>query len=277
MKGLRLGKRICVFLLMLILTAVLLGGCESKRSAGFSVWFFNVGKADSILLDCGGSYVLIDCGEKDTGKELVQALQNKGIKKLEYLIITHFDKDHVGGAARVLKNIEVGCVMQNEREKDSDEYDDYVEAVKLSKVKVMTVRDEESFTLNGTSFRVTPGEGGYDKDKSNNFSLVTSVDREGVKFLFAGDVQSERIEEMLDKGLEHCDVLKVPYHGREEEMLDELLEALTPETAVITSSDKEPESDSSMEALQKAGVKTYLTRQGTVCISVSDGEYSVKQ
>ena len=266
---------------ILILMIILLCGCGASGSyvqgAEFYAWFFNVGKADSILLDCGGKYVLIDCGEKDTGKELVKALQDKGIKKLDYLLITHFDKDHVGGAARVMENLEIGTVLQNDREKDSDEYDDYVEAVKNSGVNVVTVRDEYAFDLNGSEFTVTAGKGGYDKDKSNNHSLVTRVDAKGVSFLFTGDVQSERIEEMLDAGVEHCDVLKVPYHGREEEKLDELLKALTPKTAVITSSVKEPESESSLEALKEAGVATYLTRKGTVCIAVADGEYQVRQ
>ena len=280
MKLINRYKRILSLIAVLMLTAAVLCSCTAKdasETAGFKAWFFNMGKADSILLDCGGKYVLIDCGEKNTGKELVKALADGGVKKIDYLIITHFDKDHVGGASRVLQYLKVGTVLQNSREKDSDEYDDYVEAVKLSGVDVVTVREEYTFEVNGTEFTVTPGAGGYDKDKSNNFSLVTEVNAYGVKFLFAGDVQTERIEEMLEDGLEDIDVLKVPYHGKEEEKIDELIAALTPEAAVITSSDKEPESDSTMQALSEAGVTTYLTRQGTVCVSVENGTYSVEQ
>ena len=266
----------------LLIYAVILCACTAKDkadggSADLCVRFFDMGKADSMLLDCGGKYMLIDCGEKNSGKELVKALKEQGIDELEYLVITHFDKDHVGGAEKVLKNLRVKNVLQNSREKNSDEYEDYVEAVSAAEVKLITVRDEYSFDLNGTGFRVTAGAGGYDKDKSNNFSLVVTADHEGISFLFAGDIQSERIEEMLADGAEHADILKIPHHGGEEEELPALLNALTPSVAVITSSDEEPESESTMEALKEAGVKTYLTREGTVCINVKNGNYEVKQ
>ncbi|MCR5118774.1 MAG: MBL fold metallo-hydrolase [Lachnospiraceae bacterium] len=264
-----------ILAMVIVLLFVSCGSAE--ETAGFKAWFFNAGKADAILLDANGSYVLIDCGERNTGKELVKALKDKGIRKLDYLIITHFDKDHVGGAPDVLEEIEVGKVLQNSREKDSDEYDDYVEAVKKCGTGVVTVREEYSFELKGAAFKVTPGKGGYDKDKSNNFSLLTSVDAEGVRFLFAGDVQTERIEEMLEDGLEHADVLKLPHHGQEEEKIKELLAAVTPGIAVITSSDKEPESDEVVQALKDVGALVYLTRKGTVCVTAADGEPQVKQ
>ena len=268
-------ERVLCIMAALILTAALFCSCGAEGGKSCDVWFFNVGKADAILLDLAGKYVMIDCGEKDTGKELVKALKEKGINRLEYLIITHFDKDHVGGAARVLEELTVGCVLQNAREKDSDEYDDYVDAVKKSGVATVTVRERYDFETGGASFSVIPGAGGYDKDKSNNYSLVTAANIGGVSFLFAGDIQTERIDELLADGAVHADILKVPYHGKEEERFTELLAAVSPEVAVITSSDKEPESESSMEALKAAGVTTYLTREGTVRISVKDGTYSV--
>ena len=54
---------------------------------------------------------MIDCAEKDDGKDIAEFLEKKGITNLDYLIITHFDKDHIGGAAKVLHSVYVNMWM----------------------------------------------------------------------------------------------------------------------------------------------------------------------
>ena len=64
--------------------------------------------------------------------------------------------------------------------------------------------------------------------------------------------------------------MKIPHHGGEDELMDELIAAVTPEYAVITSSDEEPEADSTVDALDAVGAETYYTRVSPVAI-LSDG------
>ena len=80
----------------LIALCLLLAGCAGGEAANeLTAVFFNVGKADAILLSDGEMAVLIDAGENGDGKDVAEAIRARGIERLDLLIITHFDKDHV--------------------------------------------------------------------------------------------------------------------------------------------------------------------------------------
>ena len=92
-------------LCMLLLACLALTGCaaESADAGGdeLTAVFLDVGKADAILLYNGEMAALIDAGENDDGDAVVEAIRARGIERLDLMIITHFDKDHVGGADKV--------------------------------------------------------------------------------------------------------------------------------------------------------------------------------
>ena len=155
-------KRLAVLLLA---AALLLTGCAgdvtetapaSAEGSDLEVHFFDAGAADAILLTTENSAVLIDTGEKGFGKTILAYLEEKRIEQIDYLIITHFDKDHVGGAAKVLNSIPVGKVLQSNQPKDSDEYENYVEALVNAGVNPVTVRETYVFTVDGVSYTVDP-------------------------------------------------------------------------------------------------------------------------
>ena len=269
----RLGKLAA----LLLAVALPLSACGAKKApeggaaANLEAHFFDAGKADAILLTTENSAVLIDAGEKGFGKTILAYLEKKGVEKLDYLIVTHFDQDHVGGAAKVINNIAVGTVLQSNRPKDSGEYEGYVEALDKAGVEPVTVRETYGFVLDGVAYSVDPPrQVKYSADSSNNSSLIVSVQNGGNRFLFAGDAQTERLAEFLDTNPAPCDVLKVPHHGRDEPLLGALLESVKPAYAVITSSDGEPESEAAVRTLEQAGVRVLLTREGAVTLR-SDG------
>ena len=267
-------KRLALLLaLMLLLTA-----CGAKKApdaggsaAELTVQFFDAGKADAILLTTANSAVLIDTGEKGFGKTILAYLEDQGIEKLDYLIVTHFDQDHVGGAAKVINNIAVGAVLQSNRPKDSEEYEKYVKALNNAGIEPLTVRDAYAFTLDGVTYAVDPPrKNSYAEDESNNSSLIVSVTNGENRFLFTGDAQTERLAEFLDANDTAYDVLKLPHHGKDEPLMSALLESTGPAYAVITSSDDEPESATVVGELERAGVTVLLTREGAVTLR-SDG------
>ena len=88
-----------------------------------------MGKADALVLKQAGHTVLIDTGEKDDGDKIVRFLKNQGIHSVDLLVITHFDKDHVGGAAKVLEHMEVNAVFMPDYEGTRPEYDSFLEAL----------------------------------------------------------------------------------------------------------------------------------------------------
>ena len=274
------AKLIC-FCAMLLCAAVLLSACGSGAApasgdgagsdtapdAGtlLHVHCFSAGKADAFLLYTGQSAVLIDCGEKGFGKEILAFLEAEGIQKLDALIITHFDKDHVGGAARVLNNFPVDTVLQSNYPKDSEEYEKYCTALANAGLEAVTVGETLDFTLDGVRYTVDPPrKQSYSADPSNNSSLIVAVRNGENSLLFTGDSQDARLAEFLSGDWGSFDVLKVPYHGHAQPLLQELIAAVAPSLAVITSSDAEPEDPETLALLDAAGAEVWLTREGAV-------------
>ena len=260
--------------LALLLTACAVPAAETAAgTAGTALeaYFFDAGKADAILLTTADSAVLIDTGEQGFGKTILSRLEEMGIRQLDVLIVTHFDQDHVGGAAKVLNSIPVGTVLQSNQPKDSEEYEKYTAALSKAGIEPVTVRETYEFTLDGVSYTVDPPRQlEYGEDSSNNSSLIVSVQNGDNRFLFTGDAQTARLAEFLETLSAACDVLKLPHHGQEEPLLDALLAAASPSYAVITSSAEEPESDAVVRALEEAGIRVLRTRNGPVILR-SDG------
>lgn len=269
----------CIIPALLLCLALLLCGCggaaapaasavpSSGGGTELSVYCFSAGKADAFLLYTAESAVLIDCGEKGFGKEILAYMEQQGIGRLDYLVVTHFDKDHVGGAAKVLNSIPVGTVLQSNCPKDSEQYEKYLKAMDSAGIEPVTVRESLAFTLDGVAYTVDPPRrGDYDSDASNNSSLIVSVKNGENDLLFTGDAQNERLEEFLAANRTEYDVLKVPYHGHWQKLLPELVSSVRPSLAVITSSAEEPEDAETLALLEEAGAETFLTREGPILL-----------
>ena len=238
------------------------------------VTFIDAGKADAIVLHTNNSTVLIDTGLKSGGKELVQLIKSQGIDTIDYLILTHFDKDHVGGAARVIKKLKVNNIITSDYFKDSDEVEDYLEACDESGITPQILEDEISFTLDNVTYKVYPHIAStYSEKESNNSSLIISVEHGENRMLFTGDANNLRIEEFVTKQESNFkyQLLKVPYHGHYMECLPEFVNLIQPEYAVITSSQEEKEDKETVELLKGIGTNVLLTREGTIVVK-SDGK-----
>ena len=143
---------ICALLpVMLLLTGI---PATAEGTEQLQIHVFNFGKADSYLLMTDEAAVLIDCGESKNGKEIVQYLKEQKIESLDCLIITHFDKDHVGGAAKVMKSVSVKRVLQSNAPKDSKQVDKYLEALELTGIEAETVREELTMAVEGVNYTV---------------------------------------------------------------------------------------------------------------------------
>lgn len=244
---------------------------KSSDASEMEVYFFQAGKADATLLTTENYTVLIDCGLKGFGSTILEHLKEKNIDHIDYLIITHFDKDHVGGAAEVIQGIPIGMVLQNNSPKDSSHYERYVTALANAGIEPVTVTEDYSFDLDGVSFAIDPADTDYaGEDESNNSSLLVTVVNGGDVFLFMGDAETDRIAEYINGETIDCDVLKVAHHGKKEKLMNQFLDVTKPELAVITSSDEELEAESTVTALEDAGADVLLTREGDI-LMVSDG------
>ena len=263
-------------LLCILVLLISMCGCAAAQEitggAEMEVYFFEAGKADAILITTQNGAILLDCGYKGFGQTILDELSARAIETIDYLVITHFDKDHVGGAAKVINNFPVKTVLQSNSPRDSEEYAKYIRAFNNANLEPITVREDYVFTLDGVTFTVNPPrKNNYINDDSNNSSLiVTAVNGDDV-FLFLGDAQTERLEEYLEAEPVDCDFLKIAHHGSEEPLIEALVSTVRPELAVITCSEEEAESNSVRLTLENAGVALWLTRVAPVRVT-SNGE-----
>lgn len=280
---------VIIFLIILFISLILCNNLKSLYSdksnansnsqysfleeGSLAVTFLDAGKADAILLHTNNSTVLIDTGLKSGAKELVQFIKDQGIDTIDYLILTHFDKDHVGGAARVIKKLKVNNIITSDYFKDSDEVRNYLEACDETGITAQVLENELSFMLDDVTYKIYPHIAStYSEKESNNSSLIISVTHGENRMLFTGDANNLRIEEFINKQETNFkyQLLKVPYHGRYIESLSELVNKIQPEYAVITSSQEDREDKKTVELLKDIGANVLLTREGAIVVK-SDG------
>ena len=254
-----------------LLMAVLLSLDFCASADELTVTFFNAGKADACLLQTSNSTVLIDTGRNKFGKELAAYFKENGIEEIDVLFITHFDKDHVGGADTVLENVRVHTVYEPAYTSDSKQYTQYREALDTAGMQAETLEKNIAFELDGVQYIVdVANERFYGEDEENDFSLVIAAAYGDTSFLFAGDAENPRLGELLSEDIGKYDVLKVPHHGRAEKLSASFFQAVRPPVAVITSDEDEPEETAVVNMLRQYG-QVYLTRLGNV-ICTTDGE-----
>jgi len=143
---------------------------KNKKQYDFDIYFFNIGKADSIIIRNKNKYIMIDTGYEENHTEILSYLEKHNITKIDYLIITHFDKDHVGSASYIIDNIEVSNVLQNNSPKDSIYYNNYLESLNNKNIIPIKVEDNYSFDLEDMKVLVEGTKNIYEKNTSNNNS-----------------------------------------------------------------------------------------------------------
>lgn len=272
-------KGLCALLLAL---GLLLGGCagQAEQTGLLQVSFLKVGKADAIVLSVDGRTMVVDTGERDDGKDLLRFLRAAGAERVDCLQITHFDRDHVGGAARLVDELPVERVLLPAYESELEEYRELLDALERKGIEPERVTETLRFSLGGAEILVEPPDydGERDGDFDNELSLITTVQYGENRIVLAGDSEKRRIGQWLDRGDPGpCDLLKVPHHGVYGGGLRELFSTLSPRYAVICSSDKNPAEKKTLELLEQLGVSVWETRYGTVTVSCDGKTLDVRQ
>lgn len=275
-------KKHRIFLLLLLAAALLLSACGStgappRQDVHLQVYFFSCGKADAMLLTTEHGAVLIDAGEKGFGKEILAYCRDKGVYSLDYMILSHFDKDHIGGAPRVLQGLPVKQLLQPDGPGEGSAWENYADALKELRVEPVTVREDLSFTLDGVRFTVNPpGKSSYADSAANNVSLIVSVECGDRRLLFTGDAENLRLEEWMNAHRERCDFIKMPHHGAWHRALDAFLVQTQPSYALITCSDAEPEEAKTLRKLERLDIQTFLTRRGPVLLDCDGSSIHIR-
>ena len=254
-------------------------GDQAEQTASLeplTVQVLKVGKADAMVLMCGGSTMVIDCGEEEDGEDVLDYLAQKGVEKIDILMITHFDKDHVGGADTVVSELPVERILVPDYEGSGKKYKSFLKAVEEAGTETERVSEALTLQLGDAAVTVEPPasyeipESGEEYD--NNFSLITTVELGSSRLVFTGDIEEERISQWIEGGtVQKCDVLKIPHHGFYNEPLEEMVDIMQPSYAVICDSEKNPAEKKTVSMLEEKGAQCLQTRNGDITI-VCDGE-----
>ncbi len=274
-------KRALYTVVAIILTlaiALAFTACRKKIQKNSSEYMLEItvlktGKSDAILLESQNHAVLIDTADRDSGRKIARYLTQKGINTLDLVIITHFDKDHIGGFPPLAERVSIKKVVEPQYAEDSEAYNNYKSALK--DIQIITAEKNITLKADDAAFEIYSSD--TDFENKNNRSLITSVSHGDNNFLFMGDALNERCMEFIQNDIANAyDVIKLPHHGIYFEGEDIFLKKLSPKTAVITDS-ADTDTEKTNELLKNSGIESYHTKNGKVTI-LSDGEkVTVKQ
>ena len=285
------------FLSLLLILSLLLCGCSELPAAAettppettisasvaesgdsLTVHFIDVGQADSILLECGEEFLLIDGGNKEDGQLVVSYLDQMGVEELKAVVCTHAHEDHVGGLPSVLAVYPTETVYAPTRTYSSNIFDNFLYYTDQQGLEVTIPEPGHQLWLGGTKLTVLGPVTSY--AETNNTSIVLRAEFGETSFIFTGDMETDAETEMLDywnsdETLFKADVLKVGHHGSNTSTGYRFLNEVDPDYGVISvgagNSYGHPHEEP-LSRLNQAGVTLFRTDELGHVIATTDGE-----
>ncbi|ELZ03489.1 beta-lactamase [Natrialba asiatica DSM 12278] len=246
----------------------------------------DVGQGDSTLLVTPeNETVLIDTGDWPAdGREIIDYLDARGIDRIDHLVATHAHADHIGGHAGVIEHLEengdgVGAAYDSGVAHTSATYDNYLDAIEEHDVDLFEVVEGDTLPLESEATEITvlnpPADHSGDEIDPNG--VVLTVEFGEFSYLTTGDIGAETEARLVDA---HGDALDVAvyqagHHGSSTSSTDPFLDAVAPETAIISSaldSQYGHPHDEVLEAFAERDIETYWTGVHGAVVFRTDGE-----
>lgn len=202
-------------------------------NSNFEVVMFEVGEADCHLIKYpyNKNTILIDTGKNEykIKNEVIPYLKSIGIKKIDYLIITHGDEDHIGGSITLINNFQVKNVILNKGTFTDIEK----ELIKnLNKKKIpyqininkINLSNHTIYLLNNTKY-----------NNENDNSIITYFTYQKYKFLYMGDASINTEDNLLENyNLNNISILKVGHHGSNTSSSKDFISQINPSISLIS-------------------------------------------
>ena len=238
------------------------------------VHFIDVGEADSTLIICGEEAMLIDAGTPDMGTAVRLYMKKQNVSRLKYLLLTHSDKDHIGGAASVISNVPIDNLFMCRYEKDNEVYLNLINEINYKNMTWTTPDVGTELTLGDANITVIAPNREYDNPNDSSIGVIIRHGEDS--FIFTGDAETPAEEDIVNNGLDlSADVYKAGHHGSRTASSDAFLDKINPEYAIISCETDNKYGHPHFEVLEKfknRGIKLYRTdKQGTI-IAYSDGK-----
>jgi competence protein ComEC len=290
--------------IILLAVVLLLAGCSGSAPTGIStaeptptltgtttaangtveVHYINVGQSVSTLvIGPTDETMLIDTGHfTDDGEYVLQYLQRHDIDRIDHLVVSHNDADHIGGNAAIIEYYEteangIGAIYDPGIAASTKTYEGYLDAVEEHGVTLYETREGDSIQFEGVDTQVLgPPEPYLDNDGRNENSIVLKLTHGETSFLLTGDAENDQEAYLVDKYGDQLQatVLKAGHHGSSSSTSGELLAAAQPKTVVISSaydSRYGHPTDEVLQRLHDRSIPAYWTATHGDIVLISDG------
>lgn len=274
--------RLLLFLLIIVLVFV---SCDTQKQSldeskkdlkeKLKVHFIDIGQGDSILIEQDTYTMLIDTGPKESEKILMDYLASQNIKKIDYLVLTHQHRDHIGNAAMIIKNFKIETLYLPNVTSNTTEFKNMTKALKTKRLSITRPISGSSFNLGEAQCHIlAPNSETYENE--NDYSIVIKMVYKNTSFLFTGDAQPRSEKEMIDKGYDlSADILKIAQHGNDKTTSKEFLNIVNPKYAALScalNDSNDHPSKKVMKLFKEKDIPVYRTDQCGTIVCTSDGE-----
>ncbi|QKY68249.1 ComEC/Rec2 family competence protein [Lentibacillus sp. CBA3610] len=238
------------------------GVYNAEQQPDMDVHFIDVGQGDSILVQTpSGKNILIDGGPPSAGKKVVSFLKEQDVKKLDLVIATHPDIDHIGGLTEVMKSFEVDRIMDTGKIHSTRTYAHYISQVLRRNIPIEIAGRNELINIDPLlNVRILNTHNG---SKTNNqSSIVLKISFKDMDFLLMSDVEKEQEKKLAEKYDLDSEIVKVAHHGSHTSTSLEFLEEVSPNAAILTYGQENEYGhpvDRVMENLHKVDTAIYPT------------------
>ena len=240
--------------------------------------FIDVGQGDSTLIIDGGQSMLIDTGYYEAYDNVSTVLDENNVKRLDYLVLTHPDADHIQNTPEIIEDYDVQCIYMPNLSVEKAAYTNVIEAIVAHGIRVVNPSPGEYIPFGKASYEVL-GPISIDNEEVNSDSIVIKMVNGYDSFLFCGDATGDETEEILASGYDvRAKVYKAAHHGSANDGCnsDRFLDAVDPEICVVSCGIDNPYGHPHREVmtyLKKNVISLFRTDiQGTInCVSSGNG------
>lgn len=270
--------------LLLGLLAILLVGCtevstpstEEAATPGkeMLVHFIDVGQGDSILVQSpNGKTMLIDGGVKGAGKDVVAYLRAIGVNKLDYVVATHPDADHIGGLITVLNSITIKNFVDSGKVHTSQTFEEMLTLVHDKNIPYSVPQLGDMLPLD-EALKVEVLAADEEASDNNEASIVLHITYNDISFLLTGDAGVAEEKEMMARGDVQATILKAGHHGSNTSSSSSFIEAVSPQATILSYGQGNkyghPHAEVT-ESLQMVGSDIYSTAEAGTIVVKTDG------
>ena len=204
----------------------------TQTSANVTIKFIDVGQGEAILIALPEKTVLIDAGPTGSAPKIAQVLQELGRNKIDYLVATHPDEDHIGGMADVISNTQIGTIYAPNKTNNTATYRKFLTAIQNNNLQI-TLAEAGTIIDQTDSYKLEilwPKKDAIFPE-TNDYSIIIKLTVGNKTFLFTGDAPTNAI---LNSNPGHIDVLKLSHHGSRTGTNEQLVRRLSPTYAVLS-------------------------------------------